>query len=399
MSLLTIYQLIIFLFLAGVLLNLLLNILIFPVLRPRKHEGRAPKVSVLIPARNEEHNLGPCLESLISQQYPNYEVLVLDDRSEDDTRKVALNLGFELADHARLRLLPGTDLPEGWTGKGWACHQLAQAASGEYLLFTDADTRHQPGMLATVVQAAEEQQIDLLSAWPAQITKTWSEKLVIPLIALLIVGLLPMFVLRLLQAFPKVAALIPNRAVGAFGAANGQFMFFRRQAYQDIGGHQAVASHLVEDVALGRLVASRTGSGMRLVNADGSALVRCRMYQNFAGVWEGFSKNLRAAFDDSTGLFVASLLFQFAVFLGPFVSLTVPSLFSGMVLGQLLIIFLLRVILVIRMKTSWLGALLHPVGYALALLIALNSWRLSSGKGVTWKGRRYRPRAVRGEET
>ena len=160
--------------------------------------------------------------------------------------------------------------------------------------------------------------------------------------------------------------------------------------------------HLVEDVALGRRVAERTAEGLRLINCDGSRWVHCRMYGSFAEVWEGFTKNLRAAFAQSVFAFWLFGTLQLTGLLLPFVFVCLPGL-SGrwwwIPLGQAAVIYLIRMAMAIRFRTSWWGVWLHPVGEALALLIGLNSWRLSTQKGVTWKGRLYRMENPVGKET
>ncbi len=138
-----------------------------------------PRVSILAPARNEEQNIGPCVESLLAQRYPNYEVIVLNDDSSDRTGEILAQ--FAVAGD-RLRVVNGTPLPPGWLGKNWACHQLAQVADGELLLFVDADTRHSESMLEHAVAALEAEQADLLSAIPREEVVTWAERLVVPII-------------------------------------------------------------------------------------------------------------------------------------------------------------------------------------------------------------------------
>jgi hypothetical protein len=146
----------------------------------------------------------------------------------------------------------------------------------------------------------------------------------------------------------------------------------------------------VEDVALGREIALRIGEGMRLVNCDGSRAVSCRMYESFGGVWEGFTKNLRAAFEGSVAAFVGTGFLKACAFLLPFGWLCVPGPWTGWVLAQIGVIYLIRGILTARFRTSWIGWIGHPVGMLLALAIGANSWRRSAGRGVTWKGRTYR---------
>ena len=178
----------------------------------------------------------------------------------------------------------------------------------------------------------------------------------------------------------------------SFGGANGQFLLFRREAYFAIGGHEAVRDHLVEDIALARRVCARMGEGMRLINCDGSRLVSCRMYESFAGVWEGFTKNARAAFRTAGEFWGFGVMFL-SCFLVPFLLLLFPGWMGRWwtwALGEAALVMLIRGALTARFRTSWLGCLLHPVGFAIAVLIALNSARHSFRRGVTWKGRTYR---------
>lgn len=389
------YHLAVSFFLLLVALNIALNWRVFVAPRPRRFDsaGSAPLVSALVPARNEARRITPCLQSLARQDYPNYEILVLDDHSEDRTADVVLDLGFTREKTGQRRLLEGRPLPEGWTGKSWACHQLAAAARGEYLLFTDADTVHDPAALGAFVGHASDNDAALLSAWPRQVTHTWSERAVIPLVYVLLLGALPHYLLCRLQRRPGYARGASKQTLETLGAANGQYILFRRDAYEIIGGHAAVRDHLVEDVALGRLVAARTGEGLRLINCDGSRLVSCRMYTSFAEVWEGFTKNLRAAFAESSVSFWLFGALQAGGLLLPFVFVCLPGVngrWWWLPVAQVAWIYALRLALAARFRTSWLGALLHPVGQALSLLIGLNSWRLSTQKGVTWKGRTYR---------
>jgi chlorobactene glucosyltransferase len=392
------YHLAVTLFLLIVTVNIAVNWFLFVAPRPRRFDvagavpGDVPLVSILVPARNEAVRIGPCLQSLDRQDYPNFEVIVLDDNSEDGTARVIAELGFNTGATSSRRLLPGEPLPAGWTGKAWACHQLAAAARGSYLLFTDADTVHDPRAVGACVGHAQDTGAGLLSAWPRQITRTWSECAVIPLVYVLLLGALPHGILIYLQRRPDKARQGRPEWLRALGAANGQFMLFRRDIYELIGGHAAVRDHLVEDVLLGRLVAERTGDGVKLVNVDGSQLVRCRMYNSFADLWAGFTKNLRPVFSASQRSFWLFGLLQACGLFFPFVLACLPWL-SGrwwwVPVAQVAWLYAIRAVLTARFRTSWWGAWLHPVGHGLSLLIGLNSWRLSSQKGVVWKGRVY----------
>ena len=354
-------------------------------------------VSVLVPARNEERRIRECLASLIAQHPPVREIILLDDRSEDATPEIARELGFTSEPGSRLRMIRGEELPVGWVGKNWACHQLSCAADSRssHLLFTDADTIHSPVCVRAALSHARETRADLLSLWPDQITGTWSEKLFIPLGYLLFMAFQPFPLLAWLQADPRrVRRWGFSRArLASMGAANGQFLLFRREAYRELGGHEALRDHLVEDIAFGRRVAGRTGEGMRLVNADGIDLLTCRMYSGFSDLWEGFSKNLRPAFEESHLLFLLFGLVIWSLFLLPFLLhaaafLGFPSLLGPSLLTVSLIL-VLRAILTLRFRTSWLGCIGHPFGVALAMLIAFNSWRLCRSNSVSWKGRLY----------
>lgn len=364
-------------------------------LRGKDNGKEVLDVSVLVPARNEEMRIRECLSSLLAQQPPVREIILLDDRSEDATVRIARELGFR-EEGSRLRLIRGQELPEGWVGKNWACHQLSLAAdkAGRYLLFTDADTIHGPACLRSALAHAERGRFDLLSLWPDQITGTWAEKLVIPLGYLLFMAFQPFPMMGWLQACPERVKRwgFSRKVLASMGAANGQFLLFRRSSYESLGGHEALKGHLVEDIAFGRQVASRTGEGMRLANADGINLLSCRMYSGFFQLWEGFSKNLRPVFEES---FLGFLLFGILVstlFLLPFSVLPLVLICKEVAIPSLvsvLLILVMRLLLTLRFRTSWLGVVAHPLAVALALLIALNSWRLCRGGGVSWKGRNY----------
>lgn len=392
---LDVYDLVIFGLLLVLATNALLNACLFPVVRRRKVKARArdsngdpPLVSILVPARNEAHQIEHCLRSLQNQCYARTEVIVLDDCSEDGTSEVIRELGFGESADSRHRLLKGEPLPSGWTGKPWACHQLANAASGDFLLFTDADTVHDQASVESAVSYATRRGTDLLSVWPHQVTISWAEKLVVPMIYWLAFTCVPLWFVSLAQRVPRLFGWLPRSLWERLGVANGQYLLFSRAAYEELGGHACVKHHLVEDVELGRAVLKRLPSGWRLANADGHHIVECRMYQNFVEVWEGFSKNLRPVFArrwyDFTGLGILLLittLLPFFFFLGR----EQPWL----VTLQLETILLVRLLVTLRFQTSWWSLFLHPISMLLSIGIALNSWWLSRTGGITWKRRGY----------
>ncbi|MEO8353109.1 MAG: glycosyltransferase family 2 protein [Chthoniobacteraceae bacterium] len=369
-------------------LTMLANLATFRSLVPADPPAEAPLVSILVPARNEALNIGPCVKSLLAQNYPNFELLVLDDHSTDGTGDILREL-CNGPNGARLRVIKGADLPAGWVGKNWACHQLAQTARGEWLFFTDADTEHAPGTVSATLGAAQESGASLLSAWPRLITKTWAECLVVPMIAFFAMAFYPHWLVVRLQRSRSRGARIPVGVRRQLGVANGQFMFWSRVGYDRIGGHQSVHNHLVEDVALGREVAARMDEGMRLHNCDSLPFSTCRMYRSFSDVWEGFSKNARAIFEDRPDQFFRAGAVGLICLFWPFVAIFLPGSHRMLAGIEISLIYLLRFVISCRFRTSWLGALAHPFGFLLGTAIAINSWRRSRGAGVSWKGRVY----------
>jgi chlorobactene glucosyltransferase len=366
--------------LAAVLLALVVNMGFLRRLRPGTVPVRRPLVSVLIPARNEADRIGPCLHSLVNQDYPNIEILVLDDYSEDGTAQVVKRF-------TQVLLLAGEPLPKGWTGKSWACHQLANAARGKLLLFTDADTVHSVGAVSAAVREQQRTRADLLSIWPCQISETLVEKLVIPLMYVVGGSFVPHWLIYLCQTAKWLFRNFPEAWVASLGIANGQFLLFSKESYFRIGGHQAVRDKMAEDVALARTIAGQIG--MRLVNANGVLLVQCRMYRSLEEMWHGFTKNLRPVFERGSLDFFIAVTGQFLVFVFPFALMILSP--SPASLVEVCIIYGMRLLAAARYHSSWLSVLLHPIGYGFALIIALNSLRQVAGKGVTWKGRLYKP--------
>jgi len=369
------------------LLGLGVNLIVLRSLRAVSVTKSHGRVSILVPARDEERSIGECVDSLLEQDYPDFELIVLDDGSMDRTGAIVTE---RFGGHPRYRLIKGAPLPEGWIGKNWACHQLSEAATGEWLLFTDADTVHSAGAVSAAMTMAVETRADLLSAWPRLITRTLGEKLIIPVLHIPAICWFPIAGVQYLQAHRRVAGWIPRGMLRSVVGANGQFVLFKRESYLKIGGHAAVRDHIVEDLALAREIGQRMREGMRLVNCDASRMIDCRMYRSFAEVRDGFTKNARAAFENRIVEWCLVGGLQFAAFFLPFVLVFFKSQFRLAVV-EICLIYLIRVILTVRMRTSWVGCVLHPIGHFLALAIGIRSWIFTMGTGVEWKGRSYRP--------
>ena len=374
-----IYHITVISVLAALLLALVVNMGFLRLLRPGTVPDRRPLVSVLIPARNEAHRIGFCLHSLVNQDYPNIEILALDDYSEDGTAQVVKQF-------SQVQLLAGEPLPKGWTGKSWACHQLANAARGELLLFTDADTVHSVGAVSAAVRQQQQTRADLLSVWPYQISETIAEKLVIPLMYVVGGSFVPHWLIYFCRTAKWPFRNFSGAWVASLGIANGQYLLFSRKSYFRIGGHRAVRDKMAEDVALARTIAGQIG--MRLVNANGVLLVQCRMYRSLEEIWHGFTKNLRPVFDRGSLEFFIAVTGQFLVFVFPFALMILSP--SPASLVEVCLIYGMRLLAAARYRSSWLSVLLHPIGYGFALIIALNSLWQVAGKGVMWKGRLYK---------
>ena len=236
--------------------------------------SRRPELSVIVPARNEEAGLAACLESLISQDDANFEVLVVDDESTDRTRQIALSF-------PGVQVIDAGPLPAGWTGKNNALTAGARHASGEWLLFTDADTVHGPGSLARALAEAKKHRAALLSYSPEQDVRGFWQHAVMPVIFA-----------ELACRYQPTQVCDPASPVAA---ANGQYLLVSREAYEAVGGHAAMASSLLEDVALARAIKT---SGRRIRFRYGADAVRTRMYRSFSQLEEGWTKNLALLFSD-----------------------------------------------------------------------------------------------------
>jgi chlorobactene glucosyltransferase len=337
-----------------------------------------PFVSILIPARNEEKRIEPCIRGMLQQDYPAYEILILDDRSTDRTFNVVQAYAKR---NVRLKVLRGKELPAGWVGKPWACFQLSKKARGEWLFFTDADTEHKPDMLKRTVQMAEQKKADVLTLFTRQITKTWMEILVIPVMAY-----------TLLAFLPARLSLRKNSRFNRFAGVSGQFVFIRQKVYKAFGGHETVKNEIVEDLNFGKQVVRH---GHRLVYGDGSDFSYCRMYTNAREVWEGFSKNFFPAMAFSPVYFLNAFLVLILDGVLPFLVVALARS-SGLFwpgLAMVLVSLGVRWLQAVRYNYHRGSVFFHPLGCLLFALIGLNSMRWFLFGGGHWKGRALRQKA------
>lgn len=303
-----IYHLIIFQ--ALILLIILSNIWITRRIRRNPPPAGFPMVSVLIPARNEERSIARCVESILAQDYPSFEVLVLDDQSSDGTRAILEKMATS---QPTLRVLSG-EPPSGiQVGKNWACTQLARHGQGDLFLFTDADTFFRPDTLKSIVTALLGEKADLLTGFPRQEVHTWGERLLVPFFSWAFLCFIPL-------------ALAYQIRLPFLSMAVGQLMLFRCEAYWSIGGHESIHSSVVDDISLTRRIKAMNFRWRVSHIAD---LVSCRMYQSSQEAIAGFTKNLFAVFDYRLIQYLLAFSWLLVMFWEPLIVLMLNS--SGLV--------------------------------------------------------------------
>lgn len=244
----------------------------------RSLSSSPPKVSILVPAKDEAHGIEACVRSLLQQDYANFELLVIDDRSTDNTAAIVERVSKE---DARLKLLRVQSLPPGWTGKTHALHLGQQQATGEWLLFVDADAQLEPSCLSVILADAVAHSADMESLLPALEARTFWERVIQPFAGVCLMFFFPM-------------TKVNSAASKDMGFANGQFILVRRSAYNAIGGHEGVRDKFVEDIHLGRKTRQH-GLGLRVVFAP--ELVRVRMYSSLTAIIRGWSRIYYSAVD------------------------------------------------------------------------------------------------------
>lgn len=242
-------------------------------------------VSVLIPARNESDRIAHCLRNLSAQRYPTLEILILDDQSTDNTAEIVKT--FVDSDD-RIRLISGTEMPDGWLGKHWACQQLFEQATGEILLFVDADTILSPGTVEAAVYEMERRELDLLTAMPRRIAGCLAEKLILPIVDWSVLAWLP---LRAAQKYKNPY----------LSATFGQFMIFRREAYIVIGGHGTIRDDPIDDFGLGRMIKQQ---GLKWMLFDGSRCIEVLPYKGNIDSLLGVSRSVFPAMKFRATIFV-----------------------------------------------------------------------------------------------
>lgn len=382
MHLFLLYQYFILSVLVIFLVNFILNNILYKNIAgyslPESFKKRPPLVSIMVPARNEAENIKMCISSLTKQDYPNIEILVLDDNSNDDTSQIIKRISEK---DDRVKLFTGKPLKEGWIGKSYACHQLAKHAKGKYFIFTDADTLHFKNAVSSSIGCLIKNKLDALSAIPKQIMVSIHERLVVTWVHFGILSLLPL-------------VMVKKSKYPLFCTANGQFMLFRRNVYKKIGGHRSIKTKILEDIHISKQVKRH---GYKFMIFDGSKNIYCRMYRDFRGLVKGFSKFMFAAFDFKVFNITVAISFVSVLFLFPFILLPLgillfnwPDLIINLTIIQILIVLTMRIILSIRLRNRILDTIFHPVSMVYIILLCINSVLQSKfGEGAYWKDRSY----------
>lgn len=322
-------------------------------------------VSVLIPARNEAKNIGIILYDLMRQTYNKLEIIVFNDDSTDQTKKIVKQFS---RNDTRIRLINSKGLPEGWLGKNHACDVLGQKANGNYLLFLDADVHLGINSIAQTVSYLKTHRLSLLSVFPKQLMKSFGERITVPNMNYILLTLLPL-------------PLVEKSLKPSLSAANGQFMLFNSKIYKEFQPHEKLKASKVEDIEISRLFKQ---NGLKVACHTGSGEISCRMYHSFREAVNGFSKNVVMFFGNSTFL---ALLFWMLTTFGFLVILFTKALIFFYL--YLLILILTCVLVSITSKQNVLfNTVLFPIQQITLGIFIFQSMINRYQKNYEWKGRR-----------
>lgn len=333
-------------------------------------EQHIPFVSILIPMRNEEKNVTTLIQNLKELTYENFEVILLDDRSEDNTKPLALKA---IGSDKRFQLMEGVPLQEGWVGKVHACHQLSKQATGDYLLFIDADVRLHEDSIEKTLPFFQTNKIKLVTGFPR-----------FPVTSLLSILLVPMQHLVVWTHLPAFFANYTRFTKST--AAHGAFMLFETKAYEAIGGHSSVQSSLVEDVHIARKL-KENGYFVKLIN--NTAYVTCHMYDTNKEVWEGFLKNIYTGIGRSKMMVFMLTIYYTLFYIVPF-PLAIIN-FDWLYALPVLLIFMQKAFIDWQTRQKmWLFLLMPFSAIAFIMIMHASMWRSILKQDYMWKGRAYK---------
>ncbi len=343
-----------------------------------------PFISVIVPARNEEEKIGRCIESLALQSYPNYEVIAVDDRSQDRTGEIIQSYASKFP---HVKCIRGKEAPPGWIGKCSALVQATKHAKGHWYLFTDADTCHTVDSLRLSVSYAIKNKAELISFMPVQELGSFWERAVMPV---------------LLGSFVCGDPLNTiNEHTNERAYAYGQYILVRRDVYEDVGGHASVHDQILDDISLARVTKAK---GYHILSADGRLLYKVRMYTDLESLWQGWTKNLYALIECNLLYLLTVIVLVNSAIVGPYISAGIvlskwfvdgqsPELVA--LTGQLFLQFSLLFIWYKRclqhyVGVNWIHFFLLPFGsLTMSVLYLHSAFLVHSGHKVSWKGRSY----------
>jgi chlorobactene glucosyltransferase len=348
----------------SITLVIFINFLTKPLLEIHQSSTTNEKISILIPARNEEDNLPHTLDSLIKIEDFIAEIFILDDHSTDKTAEIIEKYAQK---YPVIKLIKGTALPESWLGKNWACHQLAEKAHGNYILFIDADVQLEKDAIEAALFEMKKDKLALLSIFPTQIVKTWGEKIVVPIMKFILLSLLPLF-------------LVKKKNHHTLAAANGQFMLFDKKIYDQIQPHAQVRNRITEDISIMKMMKKDNLAVNVLL---GNNLVRCRMYHSGKEALAGFSKNFFEGFGNH---FIGLLIFLYCVGIGQLFLWKINPLLAL----TSFILMIIQQMLLAKMSNLayWELVFLHPMRIIALHWIAFSSVKRTFTKNNVWKDRK-----------
>ena len=348
----------------------------------RTSVSRFPKVSVILPARNEGRYIARCLDSLLGQDYPNFEIIAINDSSTDGTGEI---MKAYAANDLRVMHIDASPKPEGWTGKNWACYQGFLRARGELLIFTDADSKHLPSTMSLAVGHLMSENLEALTAVPRLICNDFWTKMTLPVLATF-----------LHTRFSPIRVNDPNTKTGYFF---GSFFIITRSTYEAIGTHEGVKEELVEDGALGGKVKA---SKFRMKMVRGESHIDAVWARDLPTLWQGLRRlMIPIYYQDKVNAYMMAMAVFFILF-APFASLPYLPVasFAGNTSFQILFVLQISAIALIMVTTaaqcrlaifeSPVYAFAAPLSGALISLSFMSAIADAKKKGaVSWRGRKY----------
>lgn len=372
MPLINIIHVVILIVTSYFLLNTIVNILYLKYQSKKPSVKKGPKISVMVPARNEEENIRACLEYLLDQDYENYEILVMNDNSTDRTGEI---LDEMTAEYPRLKIYNGAPLKKGWFGKPYALQQLSKYATGDYFLFSDADTIHSRTSLSFCMTNALYHKADLVSAYPRELIGTFGE----------VMNVSAMFIMTtIIMPLPAIDFMKYKQASFCLG----QYFFVKADVFKEMDGFEPVKHEITEDVAFGKAVKVR---GYKTKFLDAQPHVACQMYKSFAESFRGIGKNVYNAVGRNmfllTGIAILVLLFIDYPVLRFIYDLSTGTV-SFPILLSVLMFTLMWFLNVIDRKLPLYSVFLYPFQYFNVLVMAIYfTLQFRFGKGIVWKNR------------